>query len=198
MATSLNPRGAAVRRRIEAAAVELITERGWGSVSTRMLAERAGVTPGLVHYHYRSLDDALRCGVIGAARTMIDEFGRMIDRTDDPDRAMAMVWAMLDRHPAQGPESTLILEATLASLRDPELRSGLAEVVHVFRASVADRLRRAGVAAPDETAAVLAATIDGVMLHRILTDDLAAGTVQPIAARMLQPAPSGDQMEARS
>lgn len=38
-------RGQEVRQRLLRAAIELIGERGWSAVSTRVLAERAGVTP---------------------------------------------------------------------------------------------------------------------------------------------------------
>lgn len=48
-------RGREVRRKLLTAAVELIPERGWNAVSTRLLAERAGVAAGLVHYHFPSL-----------------------------------------------------------------------------------------------------------------------------------------------
>jgi len=48
-------RGQAVRRRLLDAAAELIPELGWSGVSTRVLAERAAVTPGMVHYHFASL-----------------------------------------------------------------------------------------------------------------------------------------------
>lgn len=40
-------RGQDVRRRLRVAA-ELIPERGWAAVSTRVLADRAGVTPSVV------------------------------------------------------------------------------------------------------------------------------------------------------
>ena len=61
-------RGNEVRQRLLAAAVELIPERGWTAVSTRVLAERAGVTPSVVHYHYSSLQALLREAVVGAMR----------------------------------------------------------------------------------------------------------------------------------
>lgn len=51
-------RGREVPQRLLAAAAELIPERGWTAVSTRVLAERAGVTPSVVHYHFSS---CLRC-----------------------------------------------------------------------------------------------------------------------------------------
>lgn len=179
-------RGAAVRQQIEQAAVELIAERGWGAVSTRQLADRAGVGAGLVHYHYRSLDDALRTAVFGAVSAMIDEFVRLVADADDAEQALAQLWGMLDQHPADGPEAVLIVEAMLAALRDPDMRDGLAKVLHGFRSTVADRLRQTGVPEPEATAGVLAAVVDGIMLHRILADDLGGEVVKPIVGRMLQ------------
>ncbi len=41
--------------RLAAAAVQLIAEDGWAAVTTRRVAERAGVNQGLVHYHYGSV-----------------------------------------------------------------------------------------------------------------------------------------------
>ena len=52
-------RGQEVRQRLLAAAAELIPERGWSAVSTRILADRAGVTPSVVHYHFPSVQAVL-------------------------------------------------------------------------------------------------------------------------------------------
>lgn len=186
MAQTSQSRGVAVRQRIEQAAIELIAERGWGAVSTRMLADRAGVTPGLVHYHYRSLDDALRTAVVGTVRSMIDEFGRLVTDVADPQQAVDQVWAMLDRHPADGADSVLVLEATLMAMRDAGIRADLAAAMHQFRGVLAGRFADVGIAAPEQTAAVVAALIDGVMLHRILSDDLGADAIRPVVDRMLQ------------
>lgn len=180
-------RGAAVRRRIEAAAVELVAERGWGGVSTRQLAERAGITPGLVHYHYRSLDDALRTAVLAVARTEVSEVARVVAEADDVEQALDLVWSAMDRHPTDAAESVTMIEAMLSALRDDELREGLAVVLHDFRRTVAERLRQGGFVDPEGTAAVLAAVLDGVLLHRMLSDDLGADAVRPVVSRMLQP-----------
>ncbi|HWD83127.1 MAG TPA: helix-turn-helix domain-containing protein, partial [Kribbella sp.] len=63
--------GQEVRRRLMAAAVELIPERGWSAVSTRILAERAGVTPSVVHYHFSSVQDVLSEAAIGAMQQVL-------------------------------------------------------------------------------------------------------------------------------
>ncbi len=40
------------RQRLLDAAAELIAERGWGQVTTRAIAERAGLPHGTVSYHF--------------------------------------------------------------------------------------------------------------------------------------------------
>jgi AcrR family transcriptional regulator len=178
-------RGAEVRRKIEQAAVELVGEVGWGGVSTRLLAERAGVTPGLVHYHYRSLDDALRTAITTAVEAMIAEFEQRLAGETDPQRLMAAAWAALDDFSATGPQSVMIIEAVLAAIRDVELRQRLAAIVGRYRQLLTERLGAAGVEHPEATAAVLAAVVDGVMLHRILFEDLDSAAVEPVVARMV-------------
>jgi AcrR family transcriptional regulator len=178
-------RGVVVRRKIEQAAIELVAEVGWGGVSTRLLAERAGVTPGLVHYHYRSLNDALRTAITTAAEAIIEEFEQRLAGETDPQRLMALAWAALDDFSVTGPQSVMIIEAVLAAIRDAELRQRLAAAVGRYRRLLTDRLGAAGVERPEATAAVLAAVVDGVMLHRILFEDLDSAAVGPVVARMV-------------
>src|SRR5688572_33311185 len=47
------PRSASTREQLMAAAAELIAELGWGRVTTRAVAERAGLPHGPVSYHFR-------------------------------------------------------------------------------------------------------------------------------------------------
>ncbi|MEV0358279.1 helix-turn-helix domain-containing protein [Nocardia sp. NPDC050697] len=41
------------------AAEQLLLEEGWAAVTSRRVAERAGLKPQLVHYYFRSMDDLL-------------------------------------------------------------------------------------------------------------------------------------------
>ncbi|WP_231991179.1 TetR/AcrR family transcriptional regulator [Mycobacterium ulcerans] len=69
-------RGAQTRAALMAAAVAVIAERGWGAATTRMVAERAGLPPGLVHYHFASLNDLLIDAALQAAR---EEAAQVLD-----------------------------------------------------------------------------------------------------------------------
>ncbi len=72
----------------------------------------------------------------------------------------------------------MIVEMFLASTRLPELRARLNELITAFRREVASWLRERGHPGDSMAAAtVLAATVDGLMLHRALDPDLDLGTL---------------------
>jgi AcrR family transcriptional regulator len=58
------PAGASEGRReaVEAlldAAERLLVEQGYGAITTRKLAEQAGINPGLVHYYFGSMEEVM-------------------------------------------------------------------------------------------------------------------------------------------
>ncbi|MUL42857.1 TetR/AcrR family transcriptional regulator [Streptomonospora sp. PA3] len=184
-------RGREVRRRLLAVACELIAEHGWTAVSTRMLAERAGVTPGLVHYHFSSVQALLSEAAIGAMRDYLARIPELLDGAATPQHALEAVLGELDAHTGLDPASLLFVETYLASTRDSALREEISALLAHFRARLADRLARHGTADPETTAAVLAAAIDGVLLHRPLSPGTTGADVAPVLGRILAPAAGG-------
>lgn len=71
-ATSIE-RGRSARAKLLAAAAALIAEVGWNAVSTRLLADRAGVRSGLVHYHFESLQTVLRRAALGEMTVALEQ-----------------------------------------------------------------------------------------------------------------------------
>lgn len=177
-------RGREVRRRLVRAARDLVPERGWTAVSTRAVAERAGVAPGLVHYHFASLQALLAEAAVGALRDLVGGVGILVQRAGTPGELVDLLTAEVDRYTGTDPASLLAVETYLAATRDPDLRRQLTAVLDELRGRLADRLREHGVPGPDATAAVLAAVIDGVLLHRALTP-LPAGAVAPVLHRIV-------------
>lgn len=185
MATTAADRGREVRQRLLAAAVELIAERGWTAVSTRAVAERAGVAAGLVHYHFASVQALLRAAAVGAMR----ETARMLDpvlaQARTPTQALELLVSSLDSYTGDDPVSVLFVETYLAATRDPDLRDEVAEIIAAFRVQLATWLGEHGVPDPEATAAVLGSAVDGLVMQRALDPTLTAGTVTPVLARML-------------
>lgn len=197
MASTAADRGRQVRQRLLAAAVELIAERGWTGVSTRTIAERAGVATGVVHYHFASVGALLAEAALGVVREVLEQAGPLVDRAGSPDEALALLVGSLDRYDGTDPISLLFTETFLAATRDADLHRELGAIVVGFSDRLAARFAEHGVAEPAATAAVLAAAIDGVMLHRALRADLTAETVVPVLRRLVVPAAGGHADQGR-
>jgi AcrR family transcriptional regulator len=189
MAGTAADRGREVRRRLVTAARELVPERGWGAVSTRTVAERAGVAPGLVHYHFASLQALLTEAAVGAMREMAGNVDVVLRRAGSHVELVDLLVAELDRYTGTDPASLLATETYLAATRDPDLRQALTAILDDFRRRIARLLRGHSVPEPDDTAAVLAAAVDGVLLHRALSP-LPGGAVVAVLHRIVQ---EGDQ-----
>lgn len=159
-------RGREVRQRLLAAAAELIGERGWTAVSTRVLAQRAGVTPSVVHYHFPSVQALLREAVVTGMRAVVGELDTFLDGAVAAGDLVEAMLASVASYSGTDPTSMLFIEAYLAATRDEVLREQIADALRGLRVDVARRLADRGVADPDVTAAVLLAALDGVLLHR--------------------------------
>jgi AcrR family transcriptional regulator len=177
-------RGRQVRQRLLATAAELIAQRGWAAVSTRMIAERAGVAAGVVHYHFASVQALLREAAMSVIRGLLDQLTSALAQAGTADEALEIALGALDEHDGQDPTSLLVTEAYLAATRDEELRRALGATVGQVRQVLADRLAAAGVEAPEATAALLAAAIDGIVLHRALQPGLDTADVLPVLRRL--------------
>jgi AcrR family transcriptional regulator len=178
-------RGEAVRQRLIAAAAELIPERGWTAVSTRVLAERAGVTPSVVHYHFASVQAVLVEGVLAAMRAVAAEFEPLLAAAGTAEDVVDALVASVDQYTGTDPMSLLFVEAYLAATRDDGLRAGIARVLADLRGVIGARLRQFGVAEPEDTAAVLAGAIDGLLLHRAVALEAAPATVAGVLRRLI-------------
>lgn len=163
----MSTRGEATRARLLAAALDLIPEVGWGAVSTRGVAERAGVNPALVHYHFPTVSDLLTTAALDFCRSFGTAWLEHLDGADLPAGLRSLI-TQLDAHPADAPASRLMSEIVLAAPRHPDLRTGLAAVIADLRARLADWLRAGGAADPDGAAALTLAAIEGIALHRAI------------------------------
>ncbi|WP_431980104.1 TetR/AcrR family transcriptional regulator [Streptomyces qinglanensis] len=186
-------RGREVRQRLLRAAAELIAERGWSAVSTRGVAERAEVGQGLVHYHFASLDALLQQAALGTVEEFVREFTALMESAVSTEGALDSALGSLDGFSGTDPISLLFTETYLAAARDEELMRALARLLTRARDGLAGRLRDSGVPQPQETAAVLLAVIDGLMLHRPASPSLTSAAVGPVLRRLLTTTTPGSE-----
>ena len=134
----MSEQGASVRRRMLAAAVELIPELGWTGVSTRVLAARPGRSPGSFTTTSRACKHCYagppcpRCG---------RPWPRAWPRSRQAPRPILQsMLGFLDVYSGSDATSLLFIEAALATTRDPDLRQELSRVLDEFRSALAAQL----------------------------------------------------------
>ncbi|UFS97071.1 TetR/AcrR family transcriptional regulator [Nocardia huaxiensis] len=173
MATAIE-QGRQTRTRLMSAAVELIVERGWGAVTTRMVADRAGVRPGVVHYHFASVTDLLIQSALQLARTEYDAVMAQLSDVDGPE-GMRRLLTAIGSFAATDPAMVAMSEMMLAATRHEPLRNELGRFVSEARAQLTEWFRtRSAIGDPQATAAVVLALIDGLILHRLIDPTLGA------------------------
>jgi AcrR family transcriptional regulator len=185
-AVAVNDEASRTRQRILRATVALMAEIGIDRVRTRTIAERAGVNPALVHYHFGSVS-AL---VLEAAEDALHrELGPSIDVLRSGKTLKASLRGILDwieRHGERTAGSTILAEAMVKATRDQSFRRWTARASQRFRSAILERLeaaRDAGELDPNldltATAVLLAASLDGLLFHRLVDPTL---DVMPTAA----------------
>jgi AcrR family transcriptional regulator len=183
-------RGREVRARLLAAARELIAEVGWSGVSTRVLAERAGVRYGLVHYHFESLQALLRQATLEAMADMLGGTAELLGEATSPADGVEAMLSELDRYDGSDPASLLFVEGYLAATRDAELRTGMAELLTTFRTALTTAFGDAGHRSPDGAARLVMAVFDGFILHKGLDPELSAARIAPLLRTLAGPEPA--------
>ncbi len=167
------------RERLLVAAVELLAEAGWGGVTTRAVADRAGLNPALVHYHFRSVSALLREAAFRAMGSTFESAMLRLLEVEDPAAGLRGVFAALGELDPSSVEFRAGVEATVQAVRDPELNAQFHEMLTLFRSALAEKLVSAKQAGhlgaavdPEGGAIVLAAVLDGLVVHRLVDPDL--------------------------
>jgi AcrR family transcriptional regulator len=125
------------------ATVELLAERGYGGTSTRLAAERAGVSLGALQHHFRTKAELSVEALRYASRRLAREFVAAAPADGDATERFA---AILDRLFVvfRGATFAAAVEIHLAARTDPDLQQAAAELNHdvedLIRASARELL----------------------------------------------------------
>ncbi|MFI9503292.1 TetR/AcrR family transcriptional regulator [Nocardia sp. NPDC052566] len=171
--------GAATRAAIIDATVALIGEVGWGGITLRAVAARAGVRHGVVGYHFRGKDDLLGQAAAAATRQVLAQPLALARQATDIHQVVEGTVAWYSCGGLSDPSMALLLEILRQGVRDSGLRAPIAAEIRAYRAALADLIENgqrrgeltARVPAAD-AATVLAALLDGLLLHALFDPDL--------------------------
>ena len=172
------PGSKATRQRLLRAATELIAEVGWGRVTTRAIAERAGLPHGTVSYHFRGKQELL----IEATLQMLEQAFSLqeLQQLRSVADVLQITAARIADLDAVDPIlSELALEAMLEARHNPELRERMAAMTRDFRALLTELVRaeqKHGAISHHAPPAALATLIltagDGLFLNAMLDPEL--------------------------
>ncbi|HBQ15033.1 MAG: TetR/AcrR family transcriptional regulator [Sandaracinaceae bacterium] len=187
------------RGEIVEAMLRVMAARGYAKASVSAIAARAGLTPGLVHYHFRNKQEILLALVERIAAAVRDRFEARASQAETP---RARLHAFLDAHLAAGegadPDAVACWVALgTEALTEPKVGEAYREVVRgqlgVLTTLVEDALRAEG-ADPEHAprlAAGLFAAIEGafrlsVIAPGAIPEGSAAETVRAMADGLLR------------
>lgn len=187
---------APTREKLMTAAAELIAELGWGRVTTRSVAERAGLPHGAVSYHFRGKQELLiEAAMFTFARAIpADEFAALAGVEDFIGLVSAEV---ADRDAIDPVLSRLMFEAMREAERDPVLRERMASMLARYRelmiATVRAGQERGTIftgAPASAIATLLGAVGDGLLLQALLDPELDVHAALNALRALLAPRPS--------
>lgn len=171
--------GAATRAAIIDATVALIGELGWGQVTMRKIAARAGVPHGAINYHFQGKDDLLRKAAVAGTLQALAEPLAMARAAGGIQEMFEGTIGWFMSGGLQDPSVALLLETARQSSRDPALREPLTAEMRKFRVALAELVRRGQEdgdvnrdAPASGVATMVAALLDGLLLHVILDPEL--------------------------
>lgn len=188
--------GDATRTSLLQAAASLVAQRGWGAVTTRAVAERAGVNQALVHYHFGSIEHLRQAAVMARLRPEIQGLADELLHERPMPESISRVMQRLDRFDLESEAAVLMAEALLRATRDERFGRQVGEVVRSWSALLEPRLlvaQQRGVVRQDIDAAslarILAAVLDGFIIQRMADPAADPAAAAGTLIRLLTPVP---------
>jgi AcrR family transcriptional regulator len=121
------------------AAERLLVEQGYGAITTRKLAEQAGINPGLVHYYFGSMEEVMVQVLERFTARLIDR-QRAMYATDRPFlEKWRTAWGFQQEDLASG-YSKIWLELQAMAWNRPELRERVQQVNEEWRRVLTEAL----------------------------------------------------------
>lgn len=183
------------RERILLAAWRVLSQVGFEKITTRRIAEAAGINIATLHYHFGSKEAVLTETLRYAQRWTDQQMRTAITGSESSGealtRAFAHMWKLMLLRPG-----VLRFDLVVRAFRDPDAKQEALSVYETYRAFMQEiiekHLAEGGRLASGLTAQTLAdyliTVVDGVILHHTLSGDDAAAerNLDMIRSQVLQ------------
>ncbi len=185
------------RGQIVAALMRTVTRRGYAGATVATIAREAGLTPGLVHYHFDSKQGVLLALMQAIRDGVLRRFEERLDRAgDDPwQRLFALTDALLEHDPTGGTASLEVTWLVIAAeaVHQPAVRREygrmLLTLVDRIQSLLRDVLKRERRSTRNarSLAAAVAAAIQGVyQMDAAARDAAKTGSSAPALRHMIE------------
>ncbi len=174
---ALGPKAPERRRRlIVDAALDVLRERGFAGARMADIAARAGTSPALVAYHFKTLAGVLSEALTIAEDTFYADLDHLLAGTSG---ALAKLWACVDLAASGGPaigDWVLWMEVWVQALRDDQVRATREQLDRRWRRTLRDVIQQGldeGVFRCDDPVTAsfrLASLMDGLAVQLALRD----------------------------
>ncbi len=182
------------RRQIVQGLLRVMAERGYERASIAEIAKAAGLSPGLVHYHFTEKQEILLTLVEQLAARVRERVKARVERVKGGARAQ--VEAFLDAYLAMGDDADPASVAAWVTIsaeavRQPEVRAAYEKVVHADLAHLEELIaailgrRRSRAVAAGLFAAVQGYFVLAAAAPGLVPPGSAASTVKRMAAGLL-------------
>jgi len=182
------PNTQARRKQIVAALCEELAAVGYERASTKSIAARAKLTPGLIHYHFSSKEEILLFlveGLIGDARRRFDRILAEDSHARAKLRSFVSSMVGLGRTSDQGQVRTWVTIIAEA-MGQTKVRNRIAKWLGDDLERLAALFRNAGADEPvDKAAALLALILGSFSLHAIRVPQVPTGYAEGQILRWL-------------
>jgi AcrR family transcriptional regulator len=145
MSTTIEAKAERVRRRradILRAAVELFQEQGFHATTTHQVAERAGISVGLIYQYFGNKEDLLRAAIVDILADFRDRIPAAMDEAGpDPEARLRSGFRALATVIDEKPEATVLSyreSMTLSKEGRDEIKMLEIETAEPFRAALAE------------------------------------------------------------
>lgn len=163
-----------MKERIIRSTIELIEQGSGdiGEITTRMIAEKAGIGISLIHYHFQTKDRLVELCVQRIITGVIEDFRPSVAAADSPLARITAVAQQVADFLASNPAISRI--SILGDLAQPALRDNTALTMAGFAAAWQGGKRNGEPGAPDVKTAVFALTalIQSAFLRKELSREL--------------------------
>ena len=141
--TAREAQGAATRERILEAARATLAEHGPDGFTTRRVAQRAGVSHGMVHYHFKDKRDLILALLVQARRDWIQPLEELVDGPGPAVSRMRAVIAWMAQ-PATADVMRVHMSIYVFALSDEHVRERYAAEYARWRAPFVTLYRQLG------------------------------------------------------